>query len=157
MNYLQTLQSGFEDELEKIAGGWLRSGSVPIRVHNLIKRHNKGNLKLKGVKKFKGATIVKEADVQVVGRQHHELTLDIPMKYKGAQFYAPAVPFSVGEPSIPRPPFIVKRKKGDAPSKEDMDALPRREDGRESATVVHGLGQQSSNIGTSLTPTGEHS
>jgi hypothetical protein len=63
----------------------------------------------------------------------------------------------VGEPSVPQPRSAIRRKRGDVPSKEDMDAIPKREDGRESATTVQGLGQHTTGIGTSLTPTGEHS
>jgi hypothetical protein len=163
----------FVDELEKIGGGWVQNKLHAIRAHNLVKRLNKGTLRLKKNKKFR---TVKTAEVRRTGREHREGTLHIPMNTKQrtltspfqqlyeqllsgktAQFYGPAVPFSAGEASIPRPLSSAKRKKGDVPSAEDMDALPRREDGRESATTVHGLGQQSSNIGVTCTPTGEHS
>jgi hypothetical protein len=173
------LRGGFIDELVKIAG-WARKGSVPIRAGTVIDKHNKGTLLLRGLKKEKAAKLVKEGAAFVPRRAHHEGTLDIPMRFaqhheplseferafqqylgehqvKISQLYMPAVPFSVGEPSVPQPRSAIRRKRGDVPSKEDMDAIPKREDGRESATTVQGLGQHTTGIGTSLTPTGEHS
>ncbi|WP_394831809.1 hypothetical protein LVJ94_35365 [Pendulispora rubella] len=62
------------------------------------------------------------------------------------------VPFAKGpaDPSEARAP----KRKGDVPSKEDMDA-PNRRDAREAATTVHGLGQTFGNIGAWNSPT-EH-
>ena len=52
------------------------------------------------------------------------------------QKIANQVPFSVGPSmgSAAKPP----RRKGDVPSREDMDALPKREDSRDFATTVPG-------------------
>ncbi len=141
----------FTDELEKISG-WFRSGKKPVGAAKLIGAH-----KMKAKGKFKKALLVKEGSIRVerVGRQHHEMELNIPMLRKMSQFYAPSQPFTAGSLAIDNA-ALAKKRKGDVPSKEDMNALPKREDGRESATTVYGLGQQTSNIGTSLTPTGEH-
>lgn len=177
MDYLSSLRRGFLDELEKI-GGWARKGSVPIHAQTVIDKHNKGKLLLRSLKKVKDAKMVKEGEVpREPRRQHFEGTIDIPMRMtrdfvpvtaleralarfmgeeKQAQFYAPAIPFSAGEPNIPMPLSAAKKKRGDVPSKEDMDAIPKREDGRESATTVHSPSQSGSNISVSLSPTGEH-
>lgn len=177
MDYLSSLRRGFLDELEKI-GGWSRKGSVPIHAQTVIDKHNQDTLRLRGHKREKDAKMVKEGEVpRVPRREHFEGTISIPMQMtrdfepltdleralarlmsgeKQAQFYAPAIPFSAGEPNIPMPLSAARKKKGDVPSKEDMDAIPKREDGRESATTVHSPSQSGSNISVSLSPTGEH-
>lgn len=73
--------------------------------------------------------------------------------YKKGQFYGPSQPVSVGpaDPGEARRP----KKKGDVPSREDTDVV-QRQDQRESATTVHGLGHSSTNIGAVNHPA-EHS
>jgi hypothetical protein len=181
VDYLSSLRAGFLDELEKIAG-WSRKGAVPIHAQTVIDNHNKGKLHLRPHKREKDAKMVKSAEEvrRVPRREHLEGTIDIPMRMtrdfqpvtdleralarymapehqKHAQFYSPALPFSAGEPNIPMPLSAARRRRGDAPSKEDMDAIPKREDGKESATTIHSQSQSGSNIGVSLSPTGEHS
>jgi hypothetical protein len=176
VDYLESLRTGFLDELEKISG-WARKGSVPIHAQTVIDHHNKGKLLLRSLRKTKDAKKMKEASVlREPRRQHFEGSIEIPMRMreefhptselervlagfmqKRAQFYSQAVPYSEGEPNIPMPLSAARKKRGDVPSKEDMDALPKREDGRENATTLNSPSQGGSNISVAVSPTGEHS
>lgn len=122
---LDTQTAAFLDELEKIAVArhrlrivaQERKGTRPISVSNFLKKEKNGDL-YKTTSHLSGS--VKEG-------------------WAGS-----SVPFSTG-PSDPAEARVPK-KKGDVPSEEDFDA-PKREDTRESATTVTGIGQSFNNIG----------
>lgn len=111
------------DELEKIASakGMMhvpkgRAGRRSISVAKMLKKEKDGTL-------FKPST---------------HLSGNVKEAWSSSE-----VPFSVG-PADPAEARGVKRK-GEVPSKEDMDSV-QRGDMRESATTVTGIGQSFNNI-----------
>lgn len=73
---------------------------------------------------------------------------------QGGVFSEGPSPIPTGESPNMSPESKKPRKKGDVPSQDDSNAVDRY-DQRENATTVTGLGQSSSDIGTSNHP-GEH-
>lgn len=159
--------AGFVDELEKIAASdkWTvakgRTGTRPISVDNLLKKHKDGTLYKEAdaagnPQDVRGDSGDDPGAAKMPHRQGEVPTKEvgIPVTAKtgqiqGANTQTPA--FTSGEDPFAFSEAKRPRKKGEVPSKDDGNVVDRY-DQRESATTVHGLGQNSSGIGAFNTP-----
>lgn len=147
----EALRAAFLDELDKIAVAHgrmtvskTRSGRRSISVGTMLKKEKEGELYKTTGDANKIAARLPDGSgffTATVGKK----------KEKSSQFYGQSVPFSVGVGQPMGPEARKPRKKGDVPSREDMDELPKWEDRRGSAATVPGTGTTIGEVGVSNT------
>lgn len=144
MDYSDVRGQAFLDELEKIAVSHgrmtvpkTREGRRPISVDNLLKKEKDSEL-------YKSTgDAQKIAKGMILPDGSGFFTATVGKKKKANQ-----VPFvTAHDPGSAKTP----RKKGEVPSREDMDELPKLEDRRASAATVPGPGVALHDIGVSNT------
>lgn len=186
MDLPATTFAGFLDELSKIASSdkWTvaksRTGTRPISVDNLVKKHNEGELFREKVADAAGnpqdvhGDSVDDPGAAKLPKRPGEVPskeVGIPMQAKTGSpleavfraferymaqaklgyVYGDVTPFPNGEQTNFQPEARKPRKRGDVPSKDDSNIIDRY-DNRDSATTVHGIAQNSQGIGASNQP-----
>ncbi len=174
MSFDAALLHGFLDELEKIGASRdqlevhkVRTGTRPISVDNLVRKHNEGTLLKKAdaagnPQDVRGASSDDPNAAKASRRPGDVPTKDpgnIPenekLGFMGPPGGTSSSPVPAGESPYSFQEAKKPRRKGDVPSRDDSNVVDRF-DARESATTVSGLAQNSSNIGAFNNPA-EHS
>lgn len=131
MGFELATQDAFLDELEKIAFSGKLTRQLQARAGHKVRSV---------IRPKKATTLLAKSQYGTI-------------KHKLAE-YTPTMGWSVGEQF---PEIVSKRpkRKGDIPSREDMDMGPQKSDGRDNTLTINGPGSQSLNIGATNHPS-EH-